>query len=150
VFGIGMSEMIIILAVALLVFGPDKLPEIAKGISRGLKDLRRASDDLRHSVNMHIDDEEPRVRPRVRPTAGIPDLPTATEPAPNIPGSELASGLDPLPANAAPPQDASVAVQEPADVVPRAAEGAVARGRAEADPNAAPTEARANADVKGA
>ena len=120
-FGIGMSEMIIILAVALLVFGPDKLPEIAKSISRGLKDLRKASDDLKSTVSMHLDDDEPRMRPRVKPTAGIPDPPApSVDAGPNIPGSELAHGLDPLPP-----------AEEP--VVPRAAAGAVARGGIDGD-----------------
>lgn len=130
-FGIGMSEMIIILAVALLVFGPDKLPGIAKSISRGLKDLRRASDDLRHSVNMHIDDEEPRPLPRIKPTAGTPHV-GISEPAPNIPGSELAKDLEAAPAH--PSESADV-------VVPRAAEGSVARG----SPAPAPTEPASDA-----
>lgn len=100
-FGIGMSEMLIILAVALLVFGPQKLPEIAKSIAKGLKELRRAGDDLRSSVNFDLDDDKPR-RPLPRPPSpvqpiaadGSPASPTSsspTEPA-AIPGSELATG----------------------------------------------------------
>src|SRR5688572_23636498 len=104
-FGIGMSEMIIILAVALLVFGPEKLPQIAKSISKGLRDLRRASDDLRSSVQMSMDDDEPvmkpKLPPKVKPTAGIPDPPPAppvveTALPPNIPGSEAAANLPPV------------------------------------------------------
>lgn len=129
-FGIGMSEMIIILAVALLVFGPDKLPEIAKSISRGLKDLRKASDDLKSSVNLHLDDDEPRMRPRVKPTAGIPG--PSTEPGPNIAGSELARDLDPVPAlpeggDVRDTGSHGVPVVKP--VMPQAAAGAVARGQ---------------------
>lgn len=96
-FGIGMSEMLIILAVALLVFGPQKLPEIAKSIAKGLKELRRAGDDLRSSVNFDLDEEKPN-RARPRPIAPPKDEKAAqpAEPAPPtepaaIPGSELAS-----------------------------------------------------------
>ncbi len=70
-FGIGMSEMLIILAVALLVFGPQKLPEVAKQIAKGLRDLRRASDDLRSQVMVDLEDEKPRRVPPaelMRPT----------------------------------------------------------------------------------
>jgi TatA/E family protein of Tat protein translocase len=65
--GIGMSELIIILGVALLVFGPTKLPEVAKTIAKGLKELRKASDDLKSSVSFDLDDERPRWRPPPRP-----------------------------------------------------------------------------------
>jgi TatA/E family protein of Tat protein translocase len=119
VFGIGMSEMIIILAVALLVFGPDKLPEIAKSISRGLKDLRRASDDLKSSVNLALDDDEPRGRPRVKSTAGIPGPSTPA----TISGSELAHDL-PTGLEAS---DAAPADREHDTLVPVAAAGAVSR-----------------------
>ena len=64
-FGIGMSEMLIICAVALLVFGPTELPQIAKKIARGLKEVRKASDDLRKSIDFD-DDEPPRRGPPLR------------------------------------------------------------------------------------
>jgi len=47
---IGFSELLIILAVALIVLGPQKLPELARSLGRGMAELRRASDDLRRSV----------------------------------------------------------------------------------------------------
>jgi TatA/E family protein of Tat protein translocase len=100
-FGIGMSEMLIILAVALLVFGPAKLPEIAKSIAKGLKELRRAGDDLRSSVNFDLDDDKPNRRPLPRATPPVettnaPPTPPATSTSPTepaaSPGSELATG----------------------------------------------------------
>ena len=47
---IGLSELLIILAVALIVLGPKKLPEVARSLGRGLAQLRRASEDLRRSI----------------------------------------------------------------------------------------------------
>ncbi len=62
-FGIGMSEMLVICGVALLVFGPNELPQIAKKIARGVRDIRRASDDLRRSIDLDDDDTPPRPTP---------------------------------------------------------------------------------------
>lgn len=41
-FGIGVPELLIIMVVALLVFGPGKLPEVGGAIGRGIRDFRRA------------------------------------------------------------------------------------------------------------
>jgi Tat protein translocase TatB subunit len=51
-FGIGMPELLLILAVALIVIGPKKLPDIARALGRGLAEFRRATDDLKHSINV--------------------------------------------------------------------------------------------------
>ena len=49
-FGIGLTEIIIILVVALLVVGPKKLPELAKTLGRGLAEFRRTADDFKESI----------------------------------------------------------------------------------------------------
>jgi len=49
-FGLGMGEIIVILIVALLVLGPDKLPEAAKTIGRTIRDLRKHTDSLRDTI----------------------------------------------------------------------------------------------------
>ncbi len=46
-FGIGMTELMVILVIGLLVLGPKKLPGLARSLGRGLAEFRRASTDLR-------------------------------------------------------------------------------------------------------
>lgn len=52
---IGMPELILIFIVALLVFGPKKLPEIGKSIGKGLAEFKKASEDLKKTIEREID-----------------------------------------------------------------------------------------------
>ena len=49
-FGIGMPEMILILAVALIVIGPKKLPDLAKSLGRAMGEFKKATSDLKESM----------------------------------------------------------------------------------------------------
>jgi len=55
---IGMPELIIILIIALLIFGPRKLPKIGKSIGRTLAEFKRASSDLKSTLEEEIETEE--------------------------------------------------------------------------------------------
>ena len=59
-FGIGLPEMIIIAVVALVFIGPNKLPGVLRSIGRGLVELKRATSDVRSTVQdeMHKIEEE--------------------------------------------------------------------------------------------
>lgn len=50
-FGIGMSELLIIFVFALIFIGPKKLPELAKNLGKGLREFQKAKDDLMNHVN---------------------------------------------------------------------------------------------------
>ncbi len=55
-FGIGLPELILIMAVALIVVGPEKLPELAKALGKGIVELKKAASSLKESFEE--DDEE--------------------------------------------------------------------------------------------
>jgi Tat protein translocase TatB subunit len=61
-FGIGMPELLLILAVALIVIGPKKLPDIARALGRGLAEFRRATDDLKNTINVESQIKDTRER----------------------------------------------------------------------------------------
>lgn len=50
-FGIGFSELLVIFAVALIVVGPNKLPDLARALGRGYAEFKRAMDDLKSTLD---------------------------------------------------------------------------------------------------
>jgi sec-independent protein translocase protein TatA len=62
-FNIGPLELMVILVVALLVVGPSKLPEVGRSIGRGLREFRKAQDEVQRTLRLSLDDEEPPSRP---------------------------------------------------------------------------------------
>ena len=49
-FGIGFPEMIVILAVALIVVGPDKLPDLARSVAKGVMELKKTLNEVKESL----------------------------------------------------------------------------------------------------
>jgi sec-independent protein translocase protein TatB len=131
-FGMGGSEILVILIVALLFLGPDKLPDAAKTISKGIRDLKKqtrvlqetiendehiggAIRDLKSALNGDEAPPRPVVRKPAEPAkvpAGavenqiLPPADTAAAPAEPIAGA-------PEPAAAAPAVEAEAKVEEP-------------------------------------
>jgi len=84
-FDIGLQEMLVIGVLALLVFGPGKLPELGRMVGRALREFRRASDEFRSTVetNLHLNDPDPIIAPTPAPVeaAPTPVLPSEAESA---------------------------------------------------------------------
>jgi len=59
---LGMPELVIIFVIALIVFGPRKLPELGKSLGKSLAEFKRASNELRNSLEEEIRVEEERER----------------------------------------------------------------------------------------
>jgi sec-independent protein translocase protein TatA len=51
---IGMPELILVFIIALIVFGPKKLPDIGKSLGRGLSEFKKASEDLKQSIQKEV------------------------------------------------------------------------------------------------
>jgi len=94
-FNLGPAELIIILAVALIVFGPKKLPEIGKGIGNAMREFHRARNDFMESIHSDADRDEP-VRSSVTASASTGDT-TASERKLEYPEAFDADTADALP-----------------------------------------------------
>jgi TatA/E family protein of Tat protein translocase len=83
---IGMPELILIFVVALLVFGPKKLPEIGKSLGKGLAEFKRASDDLKKTIENEIEQGKQEAAAVKQQVSEVKDtiavLPTATSSVP--------------------------------------------------------------------
>ena len=120
-FGIGPLELTVILVVALLVMGPKKLPQLARTLGRGLAEFRRASNDLKRSIDMDL--EEHKIEPPAGPAqtgvsnvAAKQDAKVDEDPLAQKPESELETE----PAN-----DEPVPASSPAPAVKRETEPSV-------------------------
>ena len=78
---LGMPELIVIFVIALLVFGPRKLPELGRSLGKSLGEFKRASNELRSTLEEEVRIEEQReATQRVTPAAPAADVPTGPRP----------------------------------------------------------------------
>ena len=77
---IGMSELLIIFVIALGVFGPRKLPELGRSLGKSLGEFKRASNDLRNTLEeeIHVEDQTK----HESPARAVPATAAAAVPAP--------------------------------------------------------------------
>jgi sec-independent protein translocase protein TatA len=105
---IGGPELIVIFVVALLIFGPRKLPELGRMLGKGLSEFRRAAADLKDSLEVEVAREESSARPSRREggtTVAAGALPQgsasgagAADPAPEaVAGGALSEGTTGVP-----------------------------------------------------
>ncbi len=106
-FGIGLQEMLIILVVVLIVFGPKRLPDLAKSLGKGIAEFKKASDEVRKGIEEAVQEEEG--KPASTPS-GEGDHP--------VEARSLEAYPDDSPPSDASPADASPADSSPADSSP--------------------------------
>lgn len=82
---IGMPELIIIFVIALIIFGPRKLPELGRSLGKSIAEFKKASNELRNTLEEEIRLEEQKEATVKQATAQTPAAPTTppanTEPA---------------------------------------------------------------------
>ena len=81
---IGMQELIIIFVIALIIFGPRRLPDLGKSLGKSIAEFKRASNELRNTLEDEIRVEEQKLtKPAAPPEAAPPETaPPETAPAP--------------------------------------------------------------------
>ncbi|BDG09752.1 Sec-independent protein translocase protein TatB [Anaeromyxobacter paludicola] len=112
-FGLGFGEILIVLVLALVLLGPQKLPEAAKQLGKGMREFKKATDDLKQQFEKEMyaeDHPAPRPTPTLvdnQPPAMRPPVPAGPVPvasAENVPGLDVALADAPAaPAPAAAP-----------------------------------------------
>jgi Tat protein translocase TatB subunit len=130
---LGGPELFLILVVALIVFGPRKLPEIGKSIGRMMAEFRKASNDFRRTIEDEVEAEKLREATRIdvpswSSTGSTAPEPAALPPAPDA--AQAASGTDvgPHPSPASSPTENTLRELTPAT-------GAGSQGSAEPAPD---------------
>jgi TatA/E family protein of Tat protein translocase len=85
-FGIGFQEMLIILVVVLIFFGPKRLPDLAKSMGKGLAEFKKASEEVRKGIEEAVKEEEGAPEPaKPAPPPGV--SPDSSGPASKPPGA---------------------------------------------------------------
>ena len=124
---IGLPELIFIMVLALLIFGPKRLPEIGRTIGKGPSEFRRASNDLKRTIDTEIlaaDDERRLPSAMPSPSAARVARQTEVKPEPvpeprQEPGPETAADPPSGPSPEAPPEASSEASVGPAPELAR-------------------------------
>ncbi len=89
---IGMPELIIIMVIALIIFGPRKLPELGKSLGRSLSEFKKASTDLQNTLEQEIKIEEQKeAEAKPKPVPTVVDSSTTDSDSDTAPPRETVS-----------------------------------------------------------
>ena len=124
-FGIGFQEMLIILVVVLIFFGPKRLPDLAKSLGKGIAEFKKASEEVRKGIEDAVKEESVAETPKPPEDLSSYGKAPGSNPAPEEPVK-----ADPAPPTEAPlhasgaPPDQSPVEHAPSTDAPATAEGA--------------------------
>ena len=104
---LGPAEILVVLVIALLVFGPDKMPEIARQVGKGFREFKRVQQHLKSELRDVVSEfDAPSSTPPGDPVPMLPpkEVPaeTAADPAPAVPTADIPPTADPAPPAATP------------------------------------------------
>jgi sec-independent protein translocase protein TatA len=97
---IGMPELIVIMVIALIIFGPRKLPELGKSLGKAINEFKRASNELKNTLEEEIRTEEVKNVARQQPT---PAVASAAAPPPAVADATPVAQSVPAPVTPEPP-----------------------------------------------
>jgi sec-independent protein translocase protein TatB len=166
VFGLGVGEILLILIVALLVFGPNRLPDLARTFGKAMNEFRKASRDLRETfeAELHRMDEHTRPEPKIQPAQKVLEAefeerpaqppavsvaappassaaPASAPPAPSVePAPAPAVSVMALPAASTAPAPAPTAEPAPVPGSPSAEPAPASAAEASVQPSSPPAE----------
>ena len=114
---LSIPHLIIIFVVALVVFGPEKLPELARNLGKVMAEFRRATGDLRSTFEGHMRDLE-READSKRIGGPPPASPTASASAPSVSQAAAAGTVPSLPAHLGPAIEGPTITADPSVETP--------------------------------
>lgn len=103
---LGFSEMVFLFLLALLIFGPKKLPEIGRQIGKALNEFKRASNEFRAQIESEIANLEHEAPRQILPPARPPEGAIASGPVIEAQAEPVSSSSEPAPNSSAKASDA--------------------------------------------
>jgi len=86
-FGIGFQEMLIILVVVLIFFGPKRLPDLAKSLGKGIAEFKKASEEVRKGIEDAVKEESAEETSKTPEDLSSYGKAPGSDPAPKVPAS---------------------------------------------------------------
>jgi len=101
-FGIGFQEMLIILVVVLIFFGPKRLPDLAKSLGKGIAEFKKASEEVRKGIEDAVKEESVAETPKPPEDLSAYGKAPGSAPAPEEPAHASGTPPDNAPVEPAP------------------------------------------------